>query len=389
LDRPAETLTPGAPALDPDAVAARPSVVGPEPVLPVPDPARLERRAFLAAISAIVLAFAWFILRPLAAPLVLALLTAVIAYPLHARVERFFRGRSVLAALTTLLLLTILFWGPAAGLSTLFFLQAREAAAQMLGQEENRGRLVAAVEHGVDWLSQLAQATVGDAVDVARMSRQAVEKMATALYERIPDLFGQAGRVAFGALLLYLVVFILLVRGRELLDLFVELSPISAEHTRRNRDRQQGTIKGVFLGALATALIQGMIASFGFWLAGFPSHLIWGALLAGAGLIPVFGTGLIWVPATLYLSMIGRTGDALWMLGVGAVVSSVDNLVKPLLIHDRAEVHPPLVFIGLFGGLASFGAMGLLYGPLLVACLTEMVRIYRDDFKPRPRLLRP
>jgi predicted PurR-regulated permease PerM len=141
----------------------------------------------------------------------------------------------------------------------------------------------------------------------------------------------------------------------------------------------------VFVGSLATAVIQGAVGALGFWIAGFQNQLIWGALLAGAGLIPILGTGIIWVPATLYLALAGQTGDALWMLAVGAVVSSVDNLVKPLLIHERAAVHPLLVFIGLFGGLSSFGAMGLLYGPLLVACLTEMVRIYRDDFKPQRR----
>jgi predicted PurR-regulated permease PerM len=342
------------------------------PVRPTPDPAQIERRAFLAAITVVVLAFSWFVVRPLLAPLVLAVLTAVIAYPMQAWLERSFGGRRVLASLGTLVLLTVVVGLPAAGLSALFFVQAQDVLSEIIAVENNRSRLVGLAHQVVDWLSQLVQATVGDAVDVARISRDAVQKLAAGLYERIPDLFGH----------LYLVVFVLLLRGRELLDLAVELSPMGEDHSRRILERIEATIKGVFLGAIATAVLQGVVGSLGFWLAGFQNQLIWGALLAGAGLIPVLGTGLIWVPATLYLAAAGQTGDALWMLGIGGVVSSLDNLVKPLLIHERAEVHPVLVFIGLFGGLSSFGAMGLLYGPLLVACLTEMVRIYRDDFKP-------
>ena len=357
----------------------------PIPVRPEPDPARVERRAFLAGITAIVLAFAWFVVRPLLAPLVFAVLTAVIAHPVHARIKRRLGGRGVWAALATIVLLTGMVGLPAVGLSSLVVGQAREVLEQILGAGEKRSRLAGLAQQAMDGLSQLAQDTVGDAVDVGRLVRESAQKLATDLSERIPALFNQAGQLAFGVLLLYLVLFVLLLRGRELLDLFVELAPMGEDHSRRILKRLESTIKGVFLGSLATAVIQLAVGALGFWLAGFQSHLIWGALLAAAGLIPIVGTGIIWIPAVLYLALSGQTADALWMLAIGGVVSSVDNLVKPLLIHERAAVHPLLVFIGLFGGFASFGAMGLIYGPLLVACLTEMVRIYRDDFTPLHR----
>lgn len=345
-----------------------------------PDPARHERRAFLVVLGIVLAVCAWYVLRPLLAPVLLAVLTAVIVFPAYAWWLRRLGGRRRPAALATLALLSVGVGAPALGLSALFVRQTQEVLAEILGEAENRSRLVGLVEQLLDWLTRLARATVGDAVDFARIFDESMQKLATAGYERIPDLFGQAGRFALDALLYGLVVFVLLVRGRPFLDLLVELSPMGEDHSRRILRRLERTIKGVFLGALAAALSQGALGALGFWLLGFQNHLVWGALLAGAGLIPILGTGLVWVPTFLYLALAGQTGAALGMLVVGGVVSTVDNLVKPLVIHERAKVHPVLVFASLFGGLYSFGPMGLLYGPLLVACLVEMVRIYRDDF---------
>lgn len=355
-------------------------------MLASPDPTPHERRTFLAALAVALVAFAWFVLRPLLAPMVLAVLIAVIVFPVYTWLRRRLAGRRLPAAVTTLGLLTAGVGAPAFGLLMLFVRQAQAVLSEVLGEAENRSRLAGLVEQLLEWLTQLAQATIGDAVDFGRIFGDSAQNFATVLYERLPDFFTRVGRFAFGIFLLYLVLFVLLLRGRALVDLFVELSPMGQEHSRRILRRLERTIKGMFLGTLAAALIQGIVGALGFWLVGFQNYLIWGVLLAGAGLIPVFGTGVVWVPAVIYLALAGETGAALWMLLVGAVVGSVDNLVKPLLIHERAEVHPLLVFVGLFGGLFSFGPMGLLYGPLLVACLVEMLRIYRDDFRPREGL---
>ncbi len=347
---------------------------------------RIERRAFLSATTLILAACAWFVLRPILAPVVLAMLTATIVYPLHRRIVQLLGGRRVLAASASTVLLTLVVMAPAFGLVTLFLVQVREVIAQLLGEEAQRSRLVAVAQQYLDWFSQATRSLTGDTLDFEALGHETLRRLGTSLYERIPALFGQAGRVAVGTLLLYVVLFTLLVRGPELVDRLANLLPIGRQRSRRILSRLEGTIKGVFLGSLATALVQGTVATIGFWLLGFENQLVWGVLIAATGIIPVVGTGLIWAPAALYLALTDQSGAALAMLAIGAVVSTVDNLIKPLLIHEQAEVHPALVFIGLFGGLATLGGMGLLYGPLLVACLTEMIRIYRDDFRPVHRV---
>lgn len=352
--------------------------------MPFADPDRAERRAFLAAASAILAAFAWFILRPLAGPLLFAILTAVIAYPLHQRIERRARGFRVLAGMISILLLTLVVALPAFGLGALFWVQAREVIAELLGEDSARSRLTELAHQATTWASDLVAATVGNAIDVPGLVQAGARQAGAALYERVPDLVSLAGRVAIGAFLYYFVLFVLLIRGPEIVNLAIELLPIGESRSRRILKRLEGTIKGVFLGSIATAFVQGIVATVGFWLLGFENQVVWGVLVAFAGLIPMVGTGLILIPATLYFAFTGQGSTALALAVITLIVGTVDNLIKPLLIHEHAAVHPLLVFVALFGGLRTFGGLGLLYGPLLIACLTEMVRIYRAEFSRRP-----
>lgn len=319
-------------------------------------------------------------LRPLLAPLILAVLIAVIFYPAHRQVERILGRGTVRSALSSTLLLTALIGLPAVKVGQLFLQQAREVLNELIGPGETRSRLSALVVEASSWLSDLLRATVGGSVEVGDLRSELIRRVGSAVYERVPDVFSQAGRLTLGLLVLYLVLFYLLYRGREFVDLMVEISPLGDGRSRRILGRLEVTVKGVFLGALATALLQGLVGALGFWLTGFENYLVWAAMIAASGLVPVVGTGLVWLPAAIYLGLNAQPGAALAMLGVGVVVSTVDNLVRPLVIHGRAAVHPILVFIALFSGLRALGPMGLLYGPLLAACITEVVRIYREEF---------
>lgn len=344
---------------------------------------RSERTAFLVFAGAVAAAFAWFVLRPVLAPVVLAVLLAVIYQPAHRRVERRLGSGSAWSAAASLLVLTLLVGAPVAGVWRLLSAQVRSVLEEVLGEDENRSRLVELARQAMDGLSQLLQPLTGRDFDTGELLQAALTRIGGGLYEHLPDLVGLAGRFTLGALIFYLVLFVLLLRGRELLATLVALLPLGEAHSLRILERLKRTIQGVFLGAMLTSVVQGAVGAVGFWITGFQNFLVWGALIAAASFIPFVGTGLVWGPAAIYLGLTGHLAAMAGMLAVGALVSTVDNFIKPLLIHEQAEVHPVLVFLGLVGGVSSMGPMGLIYGPLIVACLTEALRIYRSDFLPR------
>jgi predicted PurR-regulated permease PerM len=133
--------------------------------------------------------------------------------------------------------------------------------------------------------------------------------------------------------------------------------------------------RAVVFGSLLTALVQGALVGVGFALVGLPSPVVFGAVAAVASLIPFIGTALVWVPAAVVLFLQGRWVAGLFLVGWSVVVvSSSDNVVRPLFISGRAQIATLPVFLGLLGGLSAFGAIGLVVGPVVVALTLALLR---------------
>ncbi|MEX1108918.1 MAG: AI-2E family transporter, partial [Dongiaceae bacterium] len=127
------------------------------------------------------------------------------------------------------------------------------------------------------------------------------------------------------------------------------------------------TIKGVVYGVMGTAFAQGLLATIGFWMAGVPGALLLGFATFVLSLVPM-GPPLVWAPAALWLLYTGDTGWAIFMALWGFfVVSSIDNIIKPWLISRENRLPILLVFLGVIGGLISFGFIGIFLGPTLLA----------------------
>jgi predicted PurR-regulated permease PerM len=120
----------------------------------------------------------------------------------------------------------------------------------------------------------------------------------------------------------------------------------------------------------------------GFAIVDLPSPVVFGVVAAIVALLPIGGTALVWVPATIVLAVQGRYGSALFMLLWGALlVGLVDNFLKPLLISGRAEVPTLAAFLGVLGGLAAFGPIGMFLGPVILALAIALVR-WAEENRP-------
>jgi predicted PurR-regulated permease PerM len=107
--------------------------------------------------------------------------------------------------------------------------------------------------------------------------------------------------------------------------------------------------------------------------------VVFGAVAAVASLIPFVGTALVWVPAVGVLFLQGRWVAALFLAAWSvAVVSSADNVVRPLFISGRAQISTLPVFLGLIGGLSAFGPIGLVVGPVVVALTLALLRFAEE-----------
>lgn len=167
--------------------------------------------------------------------------------------------------------------------------------------------------------------------------------------------------------------------GERFLHWLYGIVPMANVHVEEVALRVYQTISAVISGALLTAGAQGLVAMIGYLIAGLPLAVFFGVLTGLSGMIPLVGAALIWVPLSVFMFL----GDPFWGLfiaGWGAIVSTMDNFLKPVLIGGQARMPILLVFCAILGGLNVYGVTGVIVGPILVAVLLAFIGIYRDYY---------
>jgi predicted PurR-regulated permease PerM len=170
--------------------------------------------------------------------------------------------------------------------------------------------------------------------------------------------------------------------GERFLTWLFAIVPMSTTHVQDVALRVYQTITAVISGALVTAGAQGALAMIGYLLAGVPLAIFFGVLTGIAGMIPVVGAGLIWLPIGLFI-FLDSPGWGIFILVWGFVfVSLIDNFLKPVIIGSQAHMPILLIFCAIIGGMNIYGFTGVIIGPILVALLLAFITIYRDYYLP-------
>lgn len=184
---------------------------------------------------------------------------------------------------------------------------------------------------------------------------------------------------------LFMLVFVtcfysFLVHSARIYDWILASLPLHPDHTARLSRAFFETGRGLLVSFGLTAMVQAPVLAIGYAIIGVPHPLVLGLLTLIASFIPLLGTGMVWVPVTLGLLFVGRNETALWSLGLGTTVSSIDNVMRPALSRfGKLQLPALLVFLAMLGGVATFGPGGLLLGPLFVRLAMEVLHIRRDE----------
>jgi predicted PurR-regulated permease PerM len=185
-------------------------------------------------------------------------------------------------------------------------------------------------------------------------------------------------------LLLTLVILFFIYRdGRRLQEGFWAVVPLPGADKKILKENLSRVLTASVIGILGTCLVQGILGGIGFWIGGLPSPVLFGSLMAIAALVPFVGTALFWVPGGIYLLLAGKTAKGIFLLAWGAlVVGSADNILRPLLIGEKAKLPFSLMALGAIGGLAAFGLMGVVIGPVILSLSLVLFGMYRARAHP-------
>ncbi len=330
-------------------------------------------RYFFFGLLLVTFVFTFFIFRPFWVVIVLGGCFAVVLQPVY----RFFKKMkfpSWLASFLTVVLFTVLVCGPLFGLGAIIFNQSQD----LYGNIVQNGSIPS-----IDSLNGSIQKILpaGITFDL----NQKANDLVYTLYGNLGNIFSATLLTILSFLLTLLAIFYILRDGAEWKKTLIALSPLSDKDNLKIINRLAKAIRGVLLGYLMVAVLQGVFMGAGLTIFGVPDPALWGVAGAIGAIIPPLGTSIVAIPAVIYLFATGHLAAAIGLsVWCFITVGGIYNFLNPYIVGNRINLPPFLILFSVLGGAFLLGPIGILVGPLSVSLLHILVSIYHDEFQKNP-----
>ncbi len=313
------------------------------------------------------------IFEPFLMPLGWAAVFAVIFYSLNKRLEQRW-GRNLSAALSTAGV-TLILIVPALLLMTLFVregidatrdLQASMAAGEYGGFNRAWGWIAAHVAAQTD-------------INLPGLVRQGASRLGGYLASELGAVLRNIALFLFELVVMLFALFYFLRDGAAIMRHIRLFLPFEEAVREKMLAEARDLIFASVTTSLVIAAVQGVICGGAFAIVGVGSPLFWGVVMAFLSLLPVVGAWPVWILAAIWLFSTGHAARALLLVGVcGGLGSTIDNILRPVLLGGRSSLNGLLVFISVLGGIAVFGALGVVLGPIVVATAVGVLDVYSE-----------
>jgi predicted PurR-regulated permease PerM len=337
--------------------------------------------AFFVLLLAIGISIVFFaMIKRMAVALLLAAIFAGMFHPMYRKFVGWLGGRRALAALVTVIVLILVVFIPLSVFLGIVAAQALEVThsvgpwiERQIEQPDRLDQLLWSNPR-LEWLQPYQHELMTKISELAGMVGSFLVNSVAAATR------GTASFLLSTFVMLY-AFFYFLLSGRELLEKVLYYIPLEPEDENLMVEKFLSVTRATLKGSLVIGIVQGLLAGAGFAVAGIEGAAFWGTVMAVLSIIPAVGTGLVWVPAVIYLFVVGKTGVAI-ALGVWCivVVGTVDNFLRPALVGRDTKMPDLMVLISTLGGLFYFGAVGFIIGPVVAALFIAVWEIYGRAF---------
>lgn len=238
--------------------------------------------------------------------------------------------------------------------------------------------------HFVTRFLQLLEKRFGIGEDQVREHVQAVATQASSvLVQGTVNVVGGLIQFVVALCMILFTLFYFFRDGERMVAVLADWIPLEQVRSRALLARIAELIHASVYGVVVLAFIQGALGGLAFWALGLPSPLIWALVMSMFATIPMLGSFVVWIPAAIYLAFQGQYGAALGLAAWGTLVIGMsDNLLRPILVGQRTQMHELLIFFSVLGGLDAFGILGILMGPVLMALATALLSAFRATDYP-------
>jgi predicted PurR-regulated permease PerM len=253
----------------------------------------------------------------------------------------------------------------------------------LLNQSQNVYNLVSNNGHTLSFINSLNNSIIKILPKgISFNLYQKISDFITFITNNIAGVFSSILSTIFYFFLTFLSIFFFLKDSTHWKKAIKVMSPLSDADDQKIINKLSQAVNGIMRGYFFIVFIQGTLVGIGFALFGVPNPLLWAMVAMITAFVPTIGSGLVSVPAIIYLFSTGNiTGAVGLLLWAVVMVATIDNLLNPIIVGARINLHPIIILFSVLGGISLFGPVGILVGPLTISLLYTLISIYRNEFK--------
>jgi len=332
---------------------------------------------FLLVALAVTLVLSFFIFKPFLYTLILAVIFAVIFQTPYQKILKFTHQRQGLAALLTTIIVVLFILIPSVFLGMQIVQESRQIYFS-LSENGNKDAIVNVLRVTADNIQEFFPSAKNLSLNMDEYLKQGTMW----LLQNLSTIFSNIAKILIDCFIFLVAFYYLLKEGQALKKLIINLSPLANANDETVFKKLELAINSVIRGNFIIALIQGILTSIGLAIFGVPNAVLWGTVAAISSLIPGIGTSLVIIPAIIFLFLSGNIASTIGLIIWGmAAVGLIDNFLGPKIVGRSMQLHPLLVILAVLGGVAFFGPIGFLLGPLSMSLFFALLDIYVYLFK--------
>jgi predicted PurR-regulated permease PerM len=344
----------------------------------------------LLALTAAALYVCWLMLLPFVNVLAWASVLVILFYPIHQRLVALTRRPSWSALLSTVIVISVIVFP----LTLLTMVVAKEIGEVASDAQDFLRSLLDSSSPAIGWIKdRLGRYAGATQIDLQGYLLDQLKNLSETIAGRTLGLLGGVVGSILQAFFTIFTMYYLFRDGDRIYDAMLKAIPLNVAETRKIFDRTHEVIQASVYGVIVIAMVQGMLGGLAFAALGLPSPVVWGVVMFFLSMVPMVGSSVIWVPTSIYLAVSGHWPKALALALWGAlVIGTIDNILRPKLVGEKARLHELLIFFSVLGGLQVWGPLGLVLGPVMIAITLALFDIFKHmdpAFRDKPMVEQP
>lgn len=330
----------------------------------------------------------YLVIKPFIVPILTAAIVAYVFYPLYKKIKKKLKRENLSATITALIVVLLI------AIPSLFLINAvaKESFVVYVMAKDKlaEGNSFMTGCDGIDSLGCNMfnmMKDMGANPQINFFFGDALQKATSFIIEKTSSFIFSIPARLLDLFIILFVTFYLFKDGEKASKRIIRLIPLKKKFTLKMEKQFSEVTFAVVYGHIITAIVQGLAAGLGFWVFGVKAPILWGMLTAFFSLIPFLGAAAVWIPVSLVMfanSVMQSDGKGI-ALAIGlfayglVVISMIDNIIKPKIVSKRADIHPAIVLVGVLGGLAMMGIIGVIVGPLILALTITFITLYEQE----------